>query len=136
MMVRAGWATKAGQETVLALRLRRSFFDELLRLAVPLSFAASGFPTEAAWSAAVAQSEVRPQWDPDHAPSGATLARRALQLGLRGSTLRAFASEALRQVVDMTDFVASQRPWAQDDSATLVTPQECVYPTHIGEGRP
>jgi Domain of unknown function (DUF4291) len=38
MTYRCGWAAKAGQEYVLAVRLRRVFFDELLRLAVPSSF--------------------------------------------------------------------------------------------------
>lgn len=135
MMFRSGWATKEGQETVLALRLRRPFFDELLRQAVPSSFAASGYATEREWSAAVEQSEVRLQWDPDHAPSGAKVTRRALQLGLRGSMLKAFASDALLQVIDMAGFVASQRPWAQDDSITLVTPTERVYPPQLNGGR-
>lgn len=129
MMFRSGWATKEGQEMVLALRLRRSFFDELLRQAVPSSWSASTHATKEAWSHALARSEVRLQWDPDHAPSGAKLPRRALQLGLRGSMLAAFASsDVLLEVIDMTGFVASQRPWATDDSKTLMTPVEQVYP--------
>src|SRR6187551_2101049 len=38
MMYRAGWATKSGQEHIHAVRLRRTFFDELLRLVVPSGF--------------------------------------------------------------------------------------------------
>jgi hypothetical protein len=38
MMNRCGWATKEGQEVVLAVRLRRSAFDEILRRAVHSSF--------------------------------------------------------------------------------------------------
>src|SRR5919206_412264 len=33
MMYRSGWSAKEGQERVLALRLKRPFFDELLRAA-------------------------------------------------------------------------------------------------------
>jgi hypothetical protein len=46
--------------------------------------------------------------------------------------LAAMASDALIEVIDMTEFVASQRPWAQDDSTTLVTPTEHVYPWPSG----
>jgi Domain of unknown function (DUF4291) len=34
MMYRSGWATKEGQEHILAVRLRRTFFDGVLRRAV------------------------------------------------------------------------------------------------------
>jgi hypothetical protein len=136
MMFRSGWALKEGQEMVLALRLRRDFFDALLRQAVPSSWDVSRYRTREEWTAAVETSDVRLQWDPDHAPSGAKVQRRALQLGLRGSTLAAMASDALLEVIDMTEFVASQRPWAQDDSTTLVTPSESVYPWPAGPQEP
>src|SRR5262245_4727190 len=38
MMYRSGWGTKAGQEVTLGLRLRRTFFDALVREAVPSSY--------------------------------------------------------------------------------------------------
>ena len=128
MMYRCGWGTKPGQDIVLALRLHRAFFNDVLRRAVPSSYAASSCKTPEEWAAAVSESDVRLQWDPDHAPSGAKVARRALQLGLRGSALKQFASDALIEVIDMTHFVAAQRPFARDDSAELVTPVEEVYP--------
>ena len=52
----------------------------------------------------------------------------AIQLGLRGSALAQFASDALIEVIDMSAFVAAQRPFAHDDSAELMTPVEDVYP--------
>ena len=70
---------------------------------------------------------MRRQWDPDHAPSGAKLPRRAIRLGLRGSTLRAFATTELLEVIDMSGFVAAQRAHAQDDNPQLLTPVEHVY---------
>jgi hypothetical protein len=38
MMYRSGWATKAGQECILAVRLKRAFFNEILREAVPSTY--------------------------------------------------------------------------------------------------
>ncbi|GHF40617.1 hypothetical protein HNQ07_001581 [Deinococcus metalli] len=86
MMYRSGWASKAGQERVLALTLPRAEFDSLLRDAVASSLSGAPHLTPEAWRSAVARSDVRLQWDPDHAPDGRPVARWALQLGLRGET--------------------------------------------------
>ena len=127
MMYRSGWGQKEGQEVVLGLRISRQFFDAVLHAAVPSSWDPQRYPSREEWHAAVAQSEVRLQWDPDHTPSGLKHPRRAVQLGLRGATLAAFAAEQLQEVIDMRDFVAAQRCLAFDDSAQLQTPVERVY---------
>jgi len=127
MMYRCGWGTKPGQEIVLGLRLPRRFFDSLLSKAVPSSFTPDLHPSREAWQSAVETSEVRLQWDPDHSPSGRGLERRAIQLGLRGATLEAFATREIIEVIDMTAFVASQRPHARDGATDLRTPVEYVY---------
>ena len=68
MMYRSGWGTKEGQEVTLAVRLRRDAFDEILRLAVHSTFMPEVYGTHEAWQRAVAGSDVRLQWDPDHGP--------------------------------------------------------------------
>ena len=132
MMHRSGWGTKPGQEVTLGLRVRRAFFDRLLRDAVESSFNPARHASPDDWKAAVEASDVRLQWDPDHAPDGAKLARRAVQLGLRGGALKALATIELLEVVDMSPFVEAQRvhlsvgaPWTG-----LRTPVEHVYPFH------
>ena len=76
----------------------------------------------------MARSNVRLQWDHDHDPSGRLLARRAIQLGLRGSVLRAFGKRELMEVIDMTQFVATQRQLLQCAGvAELRTPVERPY---------
>jgi Domain of unknown function (DUF4291) len=127
MMYRSGWGTKPGQEVILGLRLARRFFDELLEHAVPSTHDPERFPDHAAWKSAVAASEVRLQWDPDHAPSGQKLARRAIQLGLRGATLEAYAKREILEVIDLREFVASQRSCLEHRAADLLTPAERVY---------
>lgn len=127
MMYRSGWGTKPGQEIILGLRIRRTFFESILEQAVP-STPDSKFQDHSTWKSAVSHSEVRVQWDPDHSPSGAKLHRRAIQLGLRGQVLEAFSKRELLEVINMTEFVASQRSFTQDsDVAELRVPRECVY---------
>ena len=73
MMYRSAWGTKLGQEVILAIRIRRSFFDSLLFHAVEFTFIGSQYSTHEEWKRAVAASDVRMQWDPDHHPRGASL---------------------------------------------------------------
>lgn len=134
MMYRSGWGTKPGQEITLGLRIRRSFFDRLLARAVASSYDPARHASETEWKAAVQSSEVRLQWDPDHLPDGSKCERRAVQLGLRGSALRSLAAGPdLLEVIDMSPFVAAQRPHAIGDWAALATPTESVY-TPVNQG--
>lgn len=126
MMFRSGWATKEGQERVLAVRLERAFFDELLRAAVPSTYHQQRYATPQEWQSAVTSSEVRLQWDPDHDPLGHAVARRAVQLGLRGEALRKYGHEPV-SVEDITPFVCEQRSLVRDGFANLQVPEERVY---------
>jgi hypothetical protein len=128
MMYRSGWGTKEGQEMTLGLRLSRQFFDRILAEAVASSFGQSGFTAEDEWKAAMAQSDVRLQWDPDHGPNGNPLSRRAIQLGLRGPILEAFGQRELLEAIDLTAFVARQRAaLAVGGPGQLSTPVEHLY---------
>jgi hypothetical protein len=129
MMYRSGWGTKPGQEVTLAVRLWREAFDAILAEAVHSSYIPEVYGTEVAWKARVARSQVRLQWDPDHAPGGAPVERRAIQLGLRGELLRRYGREWVVSVEDVSDLVAEQRAHARaGELDELVTPSEEVYP--------
>lgn len=128
MMYRSRWGQAEGQEVVLAVWLRRAAFDAILGQAVASSFRASGLPDEATWRAAVASSSVRLQWDPDHGPGGQPLARRAVQLGLRGDVLAQYARPWILHLEDISTLVAEQREAFARDAASLHTPREEVYP--------
>jgi hypothetical protein len=126
MMYRSGWATKPGQERVLAVRLDRTFFDRLLAQAVPSSHDPARYPSRETWANAVASSEVRLQWDPDHDPLGRPVERRAVQLGLRGEALREFGNKAV-SIDDVTPTIEAQRVNATGDFNSLLVPAERVY---------
>jgi hypothetical protein len=127
MMFRCGWATKVDQERVLALWLPRTFFERIAAAAVPSTFDPTAWRDENAWKRAVMASTVRLQWDPDHGPSGAPQARKAVQLGLRGAMLREYADRAILRVQDVTALVAAQREHAKSPFTNLRTPRERVY---------
>lgn len=128
MMYRCRWLEADDEQArVLAIRIGRPFFDELVSGAVASSFRASGMETEAEWKRALKRSEIRLQWDPDHGPHGDKLTRRAIQLGLRGETLRRFVFEETRSIEDISDFVREQRAHRRD-LTKLRTPKERAYP--------
>ena len=85
MMYRCGWATKPGQERVLAVRITREGFNHILTMALT--------GQDEKEKGLKQKSQVRLQWDPDHTPSGAPHKRRAIQLGLRDEV-----SEAVSQI--------------------------------------
>jgi hypothetical protein len=128
MMYRSGWGTKPDQEVTLAVRIRRAGFDQLLREAVHSTFAPEIYGERSAWESAVAGSRVRLQWDPDHDPTGGKVERRAVQLGMRGPVLAAYAHEWIVEISDISAFVAAQRVHAQAPYTSLITPREDVYP--------
>jgi hypothetical protein len=129
MMYRSGWGTKESQETTLAVRIRRSAFDAMLAAAVHSTYVPGIHASEDLWRQQVANSDVRLQWDPDHAPDGRPVDRRAIQLGLRGEFLRKYGREWIVAIEDVSLLVAEQRTIleARGESG-LATPRERPYP--------
>lgn len=126
MMYRAGWATKANQEHILAIRMRMGGLIALLEAGVYSSYQARLYGSEANWKAALATSDVRIQWDPDHGPGGNKLTRRAIQIGIRGKTLHTFNSEWIVGIEDVTSFVVAQRPYLSGQLDQLQVIEESV----------
>jgi hypothetical protein len=128
MMYRSNWGTKWGQEVILAIRIKRSFFEAVLEQAVPSSYNPKLYPSHPLWKKALESSVVRLQWDPDHNPMGEPLKRRAIQLGLRGRMLEEYAGDAILEIIDISAFVESQRINAISGKySKLLTPMEQIY---------
>lgn len=128
MMYRSGWAKKEGQEVVLAVRLQRKAFDSIVAQAVPSTFKPELYPDQEAWKKAVAESNVRLQFDPDHNPRGHPVERRAIQLGLRGEVLAQYAKDWIISIEDISQFVQEQHENVQGRCENLMIPKEEIYP--------
>lgn len=129
MMFRCGWATKDDQQVVLAITLQRAAFDRILAAAVHSTCVPAVYGDRAAWQRALADSDVRLQWDPDHDPYGHKTERRAVQLGLRGEALASYARSWIVGIEDVTELVRAQHRHVRDGALDrLETPREDVYP--------
>lgn len=128
MMYRSGWGTKEGQEVILAIRIRRLFFESILAQAVASIFENSSIATQEEWGRAIARSRVRMQWDPDYHPNGSPVQRRALQIGLKGQMLKDYSRKEIVEIIDLSAFVSEQRSNVTPERiAELVTPIEREY---------
>ncbi len=133
MMFRSGWATKPNQERILAIRITRTGFEEILSKAVA-SGAHGSDQNET--RAPKRTDEVRLQWDPDHLPDGSKIeGRRAIQLGIRGKMVQRLSQEFILAIEDITEFVAENKrklenkeiPDQAATAAELMIPVETVY---------
>ncbi|GAA4107535.1 DUF4291 domain-containing protein [Aquimarina addita] len=125
MMYRNGWGTKEGQEVVLAIHLKREAFEKYLKNAVYSSFKSNLYESQEAWQEDIQRSNVRLQWDPDHDPFGAKLARRAIQIGLRKEFTISYATEDILEIEDISEFVTAQYEFVKSNALeNLMIPLE------------
>jgi hypothetical protein len=126
MMYRCGWATKPGQERVLAIDIGRDGFEWALANAALSDFDRALYPDRAAWARKVRTSPVRVQWDPERGLDGQALPYRSLQVGLGGVAVDRYVDEWAETITDITDLV--RKIHADRNAAADLLPAETVYP--------
>ncbi|MFC9327314.1 DUF4291 domain-containing protein [Kitasatospora sp. NPDC057015] len=131
MMYRCGWATKEGQETVLAIEITREGFEWALENACPAHYAHGLYPDRAAWKRRLKRAPARVQWDPERDVHLRPLAHRSLQLGLAGEAAERYADEWVVSISDVTTLAHEVHAHVRDgalDAAQQLLPAERPYP--------
>jgi hypothetical protein len=105
MAYRSGWATKPGQERVLAVELTRSGFEWALRHASLSHYEPATYTDHDTWAAAKRVSPVRIQWDPERDLNLAPLGHRAIQIGLSGEAVDRYIDDWTVAIMDITDLI-------------------------------
>ncbi|WP_407838559.1 DUF4291 domain-containing protein [Streptomyces sp. DSM 116496] len=139
MMYRCGWATKADQETVLAVEITRAGFDRALSGACLSHYVPGVHADREAWTSALRTAPARVQWDPERDLHLNPLPYRSLQLGLSGPASRAYADEwtvAIRDVTPLAREVHGLLRSGAPEAARALLPVETPYPAgpleHLG----
>lgn len=109
MMYRSGWATKVGQEHVLAIQITRTGFEEALSRACLSHFDPDVYPDRATWAERRQTSPVRVQWDPERTAAGEPLPWRSIQIGLSGTAAEDYVSRWTVRINDITSLVDDLR---------------------------
>jgi hypothetical protein len=131
MMYRCGWATKPGQERVLAVEITRSGFEWALTHSCLSSFDRDHHADRETWSRQLRASPVRVQWDPERSLRLAPLPHRSLQVGLSGEAVRRYVDEWLVTLTDVTPTAHAVRAAldaGDDQAAEALLPSERPYP--------
>jgi hypothetical protein len=102
MMYRSGWATKAGQERVLAIQITRQGFEWALAHSTLSHYEPGTYPSEQQWAERVAASPVRIQWDPERSLGLQPLPWRSIQIGLSGEAATRYVREWITGITDVT----------------------------------
>jgi len=130
LMHRSGWATKPGQERILAVRITRAGWQEVLAAAALTAYDPAAHASPDAWRAALARSPARVQWDPERSLRG-QLAYDSIQVGIGRPLARAYAQD---WVLDIRDLTALARKLAtlvaagRDAQAKRLLPPARPYP--------
>ncbi|MCO8275811.1 DUF4291 domain-containing protein [Actinoplanes sp. TRM 88003] len=131
MMYRCGWATKPGQERVLAATIRRDGFEWALGHACLSHYIAGLHPDRAAWTAAAQQSPVRVQWDPERSVRLQPLPHRSVQIGLGGEAAERYFDDWIVRLDDVTEqahTIRTRLTASNDEGAAALLPPEKPYP--------
>lgn len=105
MMYRSGWGTKEGQNRVLAIDMKRTGFDYIVKNAVLSSYSEEVYGAHTSWRDALKKSEIRCQWDPERDIYGAPQSQRTIQLGIKGHILEKYVCDWVVQISDITSNV-------------------------------
>ena len=131
MMYRSGWATKPGQERVLAVHMTRAGFEEVLAEACLSSYDDRVYRDRDEWVERKRATRVRVQWDPERDMDSAPLSWRTIQIGMAGPVVRRYVGEWIEAITDVTPLAhqAAQLVAAGDrERALALLPTEVPYP--------
>jgi hypothetical protein len=138
MMYRCGWAEKAGQERVLAIRVWRDEFDRALAGSCLSHFRPELHDDRDTWRERLSASPVRVQWDPERNLRLERLPWRTIQVGLSGPSVTAYLTTWIAGITDVTPLARRIRELlaagAPDDAARLL-PTELPYPLPVAAAR-
>lgn len=131
MMYRSGWASKPGQERVLAVELSREGFEWALQNSSLSHFDADVHDSVEEWQRQKEASPVRVQWDPERSVDLEREARRAVQIGLSGRAVGHYCDDWIVNISDVTELAHSVEADVREgepERARARLPHESLYP--------
>ena len=109
MMYRCGWASKSGQEKVLAIDISREGFHWALLNSCLSHYENGVYSSEEEWKELKESSPVRIQWDPERDVQLEKLDYRSIQIGLSGEAVKKYVNEWITNITDITDVAIQMR---------------------------
>ena len=130
MMERSNWGQKSNQEHVLAIKIKRSAWEDALRMAVLTSPDKKVYRSGEEWRTAFKQAKIHVQWDPERNLRGTKLEYRSIQVGVSRFMIEAFVNNWIVSITDMTPQVKKMHQFLKAgkyDHAKRLLPNERLY---------
>jgi hypothetical protein len=138
LMERSNWGQKSGQEYILAIRIKRSGWEEALAHGVLTHPEPTIYSSTEAWRETFEKALVHVQWDPERSLRGAALPYESIQVGLSRHIIKQYVDEWIINIADCTPLV--KKIYAllrsgQVENAKKLLPKERVYPVSDALGQ-
>lgn len=130
MMERSGWGQKSNQEHILAIKIKRSFWEEALSNAVLTHPENTLYQSDSSWEKLFAEAKIYVQWDPERDLHGKKLPHRSIQVGVSRFWAEKY-NEAIVSIEDLTPLVKkiyNLRKEGNTENAKRLLPTEKIYP--------
>ncbi len=130
MMERSGWGQKSNQEHILAIKIKRSFWEEALSNAVLTHPENTLYQSDSSWEKLFAEAKIYVQWDPERDLHGKKLPHRSIQVGVSRFWAEKY-NEAIVSIEDLTPLVKkiyNLRKEGKTENAKRLLPTEKIYP--------
>lgn len=131
LMERSNWGQKSNQEYTLAVRMKRTGWENALSLGILTAYEAGIYRDFQDWKTQFDKASVHIQWDPDRSIRGSDLQYDAIQVGLSRHIIEKFVDEWVVDIQDYTPLVKkiyNLIRTGHSDKAAKLLPQERVYP--------
>jgi hypothetical protein len=128
MMHYSEWGRKANQENVLAIKMKKAGFDEILDYAVMSTFYKEIYGSNKSWQEKLSKSDIQWQWEPYHDLFGNRTERKAAKIGIKGEVQRRFNEEWILEIENITSFVQMQQQLIDSGKLEMIQiPHERAY---------
>lgn len=131
MMYRSGWATKEGQEHVLAIKITREGWEWALKNSCLSHFVKEAHGSLENWKDALQKAPVRIQWDPEKDIFLNNLNYRSIQVGLTGIAVEKYVNDWIVEIEDISEKCRKIHSLILDkktEEAKSLLPLENIYP--------
>jgi len=131
MMERSNYGRKAGQEYILAIRIKRPAWEYALSQAVLTHPSPDVYANGELWRMQFDDAKVHVQWDPERNIRGGKLDYRSIQVGISRHLIEVYNDDWITDIVDyrpLVDKIYDLRMKGRYDKAKSLLPREKVYP--------
>jgi len=134
MMYRSGWATKPGQERVLAIQITREGLEWALSHSALSHHEPGTHASQQQWAEQKLASPARIQWDPERSLRLQPLPWRSIQIGLSREAATKYVHEWITSITDITPLAERMHRHVSSgdlSAAQAEMPAERAYPLPV-----